>query len=69
MKNETSKTDELRPLNKHGVGRSAVHCFECSEYKDLIKDWHHKDIFWCKVHYPERHKIISDFIRHAIYGT
>ncbi len=46
---------ETEQLHKPDVGRSAIHCFECPEHKDLIKDPHHRDTWWCKTHYPQRH--------------
>jgi hypothetical protein len=69
MENKTSKTTKPRPLNKHDVGRSAVRCFECSETKWLKEDPIQKETYWCRKHYPERHAIISDYIRHAMFGT
>ena len=69
MNNNKSSKDAQGNIRKADVVRSAIHCFECRETKNLIKDTTYRDTYWCKEHYKERHAIISDFINHAVYGT
>lgn len=64
MENEKQKSNFI----KSDVSGSAIHCFECKETKNLIKDTVYRDTHWCKEHYKERHAIISDFINHAVTG-
>ena len=46
-----------------------VVCFECGITSNLKDDPVYANTYWCDRHWKERHRIIQDFIEHAIYGT